>query len=398
MLRMTFAILVVCLAYSSSAQRTSIKIPRITGINAGHVVAIVLDKPFQLSNSFELQNPKSKKRIQAQLLDSVTMLVQIDAEFAQGPINYSIIPVKSSSSNLKIATKENGLAVEFNDHPILFYHTKEAIPPPDSSAFYRRSGFIHPLYSPSGKILTDDFPVGHAHQHAIFTAWASTRFRTESIDFWNQHQKKGTVEHVAVEKIQEGPLASQIWITLSHKSHQFGEVLKETWTLTIYPSGKLYAFDLQSVQQNTSSDTLFLKKYHYGGLAIRGSAQWNHEDSARFKGNWKIVTSEGIKDSSANATRARWVMADGPLDQSTAGVVVFNHPANFRYPQTIRVHPTMPYWAYAPVADGEFYIPPGGTYRSKFRFYTFDGQLRSTEVEDLFNAWHQPIKGSIISR
>ena len=355
-------------------------------------VHVQLLKPLQPNKVYSLHNQKTHKIIPAQLLDSVTLVFMTEDRMQVGNHSYLIIPEKKARSRpqVKIEKKENGLLAQVKGKPVFFYHTEEAMPPPDSSASYRRSGFIHPLYSPSGKILTDDFPAGHAHQHAIFTAWTNTTFKKTSVDFWNQHLKKGTVEHMEVIDIIQGPVVSQIKIVLRHKSHEFGEVLREKWTLTIYPVYDHFLFDLESEQQNTTSDTLFLNAYHYGGLGFRGSREWNAEDLNNFKSRWNILTSEGIRDSAANASHARWVDAWGKVDDGIAGVTVFNHPGNFRYPQAIRVHPTMPYWAFSPVVDGAFYIAPGAYYKSRFRYFVHDGQVLPELIESFYQSWVTP--------
>ena len=50
------------------------------------------------------------------------------------------------------------------------------------------------------------------------------------------------------------------------------------------------------------------------------------------------------------------------------------HPDNFRFPQWVRLHPTMPYFVYAPMVEEPFDISPGKPYVSKFRYVTFDGE------------------------
>lgn len=358
-------------------------------------VRVQLSKPLK-STIYLLKNVKTNRQIPAQALDSVTLLFMSEEKLPIGDHAYTVTATGKGrkSSGVSIEKKANGLLARVHNKPVFFYHTSEAMPPADSPSYYKRSGFIHPLYSPSGRVLTDDFPVGHAHQHAIFTAWTSTVFRNSSVDFWNQQSKKGTVEHTGVIAVDEGAVVTRIVTSLRHKSLQFGEVLKEKWILTIYPIDKYFLFDLESEQQNVTNDTLFLNKYHYGGLAFRGSRQWNIEDHKNYRRPWKILTSEGVKDSSANATHARWVEAWGQIEDGVAGVSVFNHPTNFRFPQALRVHPVMPYWAYSPVVDGAFYIPPGAYYRSKFRYYVHDGEVNPEMIEKLYKEWAAPPKAT----
>ncbi|NJO25448.1 MAG: hypothetical protein HC867_06315, partial [Bacteroidia bacterium] len=80
--------------------------------------------------------------------------------------------------------------------------------------------------------------------------------------------------------------------------------------ITVYPFSSYFLFDLESEQVNTTSDTLFLNKYHYGGLAFRGTRNWDPFNKKYFQNNWNVITSEGIKDSAANHTRQDgWMQA-----------------------------------------------------------------------------------------
>ena len=395
-----FFLFLLILACQHSSAQVIIDVELPVASPAGIPMRLQLSKQLPPHKSYSLQNQKSRKIIPAQLLDSVTLVFMTEEKMPIGKHSYLVVPGTKSKSTLPVTVEKSdrGLLVRVKRKPVFFYHTKEAMPPPDSSSYYRRSGFIHPLYSPSGKVLTDDFPAGHAHQHAIFTAWTNTTFKKSSIDFWNQHSKKGTVEHIEVLDIIEGPVAAQIKTELRHKSHEFGEVLKEKWKLTIYSLGEHFLFDLESEQQNTTNDTLFLNKYHYGGLGFRGSRQWNVDDTRNFKNRWNVLTSEGIKDSAANASHARWVDAWGKLDDVVAGVTVFNHPENFRYPQAIRVHPVMPYWAFSPVVDGPFYIAPRAYYKSKFRYYVHEGEPSLGVIETFFKQWATSVVATVRTR
>jgi len=290
---------------------------------------------------------------------------------------------------VEIRKNNKGLWVYVKGKPVLFYNTAVAMPPADSPAYYRRSGFIHPLLTPAGDTLTDDFPVGHAHQHGIFMTWVNTTFRNQKVDFWNQHAKTGTVEHVDVLETKEGPSSARIKTKLLHISLVHGPVLEEVWTLIIYPRDTAFMFSLESEQVNITTDTLFLNKYHYGGLAFRGSRQWNKHDSAHFNNEWKILTSEGKTNADANHTHARWVDASGQLNKGTGGVTVIGHPGNFRYPQAIRVHPDMPYWAFAPVVDDAFTLPPGKVFRSRFLYIVHNGHASTDFIEKAARNWRQ---------
>ncbi|WEK38051.1 MAG: PmoA family protein [Candidatus Pseudobacter hemicellulosilyticus] len=350
-------------------------------------IFFTLPKALPANSAWQLVNPVTRRSTPVQLLDNRQAVFMLpDSLTANASISYQLQPLKKKTAPaVTIDSKDYGLLLSSHHKPVLFYHTRTSLPPVDSLSLFQRSGFIHPLYSPNGRVLTDDFPEGHMHQHALFTAWTSTTFRNSFIDFWNQAKDLGTVEHMEVIKATGGPVMGQLQVKLRHKSKAHGEVLQEIWTINVYPFEHYFLFDLVSEQRNTSTDTLYLNKYHYGGLGFRGSREWNPDDKENFKQRWQLLTSEGKKDSAANHTHVRWVDASGTVNKALVGATVLGFPDNFRYPQAIRVHPTMPYFVYSPVVDGAFSINPGELYRSGYRYYIHDGKVNTNTVNQLLN-------------
>ncbi|MEM7571295.1 MAG: PmoA family protein [Bacteroidota bacterium] len=278
------------------------------------------------------------------------------------------------SAQLSLRQTEEKIDIFYGDAPVLTYwiapQLADSLP-----EHYRRSGFIHPIYSPAGRIVTDDFPVGHAHQHGLFMAWTKADFQDEFVDFWNQQKELGTVEHVAVLDVQNQADTASFTTRLQHRSLQHGIVLEEIWELKISAKDSLYYLDLASTQTNLTQDTLFLPEYHYGGFGLRGSKHWNQDDSLHFQAEAHFITSAGLSRDSANHSRPLWTAIYGPLEGDTAGMLIIDDPDNFRHPQPVRVHPEMPYLSMAPSVAGDFHIAPGETYRTKYRVMVFDGEL-----------------------
>jgi len=299
---------------------------------------------------------------------------------------------KELEAKASIEKGNGGYQFKVNGDPVLFYQEETVLPADVSNDYYQRSGFIHPLHSPGGQVLTDDFPKGHTHQHAIFNAWVNTLYKGEKVDFWNQQQETGTVAHVDILEVKDGNGIATLGSKLSHISLKHGEVLAENWEITVYPVKENYLFDLKFKQENTSDDTLHILEYHYGGMAFRGSKEWNDADTTHFSNTWKVNTSEGHDNESANHTPARWVTAYGEVQGVEAGLTVFSSPENFRHPQKIRVHPTMPYWVYAPMVDGEFNIPPGQTYEGHYRYLVHQGAGDESLIHSISNDLENPLE------
>ncbi|MFM1770748.1 MAG: hypothetical protein RJA22_3277, partial [Verrucomicrobiota bacterium] len=169
---------------------------------------------------------------------------------------------------------------------------------------YRRGGYLHPIRTLSGQVVTDDFPANHLHHHGVWWSWTKTTFDGRQPDFWNMGQGKGRVDFVGVEASWDGPVqagfrARHRFIDLT--SGQPVPVLEETWDVTLGAAGTVWWFDLVSTQRCSGPLPLRLPKYHYGGLGLRGPFAWNGATNARFR------TSEGVTNRvEAHAQRSRW--------------------------------------------------------------------------------------------
>lgn len=340
-----------------------------------------------------LHNPVSGKEGLALVLPGGRLVFRLpDSLAAAGSLRYLLHRQKppEAGAGIRFVQTSDGITAMQEGKKVFFYHTALAAAPADSPAVYARSGFIHPLWAPNGAVLSDAFPAGHAHQHALFAAWTNTRFRNKAVDFWNQQFHTGTVAHRRILNRIESPVCSQLELELEYRSTEFGPVLRETWRITLYPANDGYfLFDLETLQTNTSSDTLFLEKYHYGGMAFRGSRAWNPDDDLYYTQPWQLQTDAGVRNNAANQQRAKWVDVSGEIEGRAAGLTVFDHPANFRYPTPIRVHPSMPYWVYSPVITAGFYIAPGEHYQARYRYLVHNGEIPFAEIQRQASAFQQ---------
>ncbi|NJC27055.1 DUF6807 domain-containing protein [Neolewinella antarctica] len=296
---------------------------------------------------------------------------------------------RAEPSQLTISSDAREIIVLNNNRPILSYNITANLPA-GLPNHYRRSGYFHPVYSPSGQIITDGFPVGYAHQHGIFTAWTKTKFRGREVDFWNTQKGLATVRHVKTSRVDTAGKDEKIDFetTLNHYAlieNDSLAVLQETLEVTVHDREDVYVWDLTSRQQNTTQDTLFLLQHLYGGLGVRGSKHWNPKDSVNFTGPAQFLTSDGFARDSANHTKPIWTAMYGSLPNGKAGLAVIPHPDNLSWPQPVRVHPNLPYFSVSPVVFAPAFIAPGEVVVARYRFVTFDGLPQAGLLSEL--AW-----------
>lgn len=285
-------------------------------------------------------------------------------------------------AQVTLEERSGKIIAKVSGRPVIQYHAETENPPRGMESVYARSGFIHPVYSPSGKVLTDAFPIGHVHQHAVFNAWTRATFNHEVVDFWNQHKKLGTVEHKNVIGLTENAFE----VALQQISLKTGPAIDEQWRVSVQDSADPFIIDIEIQQSCATPNEIYLHPYHYGGFGFRGSPHWSPEDTTHYEGSMKVLTGDGIRDiKDSNHTTPRWVAVYGKIAGESAGLVIMDHPANFRYPQPVRVHPKMPYFVFSPVVKGSFIIKPGLSYKARYRIATFDGEPDPRELE----RWYQ---------
>ncbi len=275
------------------------------------------------------------------------------------------------------AAEPETLTLGSSDMPVLRYNAGFLESPKSSAPWYGRSGFIHPVFTPGGQIVTDDFPADHLHQHGLMFAWTSARIDGRHVDFWNSAERAGVVEHVETVHADEDSLT----VKLRHVDATASPprvVLQETWQIRRVEYPGMNVFDLVSTQRCVMEQPLKIAEYHYGAMCIRGAAAW-------MNGQGTIQTSEGKDRIAGNHTRPNWVAMFGEVDGAACGIAAMGHPSNFRAPQPVRLHPEMPYFCLAPMVAGDFEIIPGEDYVSRFRFAAFDGPLDTEQLHAIWN-------------
>jgi Family of unknown function (DUF6807) len=264
--------------------------------------------------------------------------------------------------------------------PRVVRYAHQPVPQPDP--VFTRSGYLHPVRTPSGRIVTNDSPPNHLHHHGIWAAWTSSQFEGRKSNFWESKEKQGLVEVVKVEETFSGPVFGGFktrhrYVNLNGPDGP-KTALEETWEVRVYNQSAPHLFELISIQTCATEQPVVIKEYRYGGVGFRGPADWEGKAGVEF------LTSEGKNRIEGHATRAKWVLAWGKIGDRTASVGFLGHATNFRDPQPLRIHPDEPFFNWAVPQGGDFSIEPGKPYGARYRFVVADGVL---DRETMERAW-----------
>lgn len=295
---------------------------------------------------------------------------------------------------------EHGIVFGEGAHPIVRYQA-EAGPLPDAAidSVYLRGGYIHPVYTPAGIAVTDDYPPNHLHHHGIWAAWTKTQYQGRTPDFWNMGARTGAVRFESLDTLFAGPVMGGLIASHDYVDLMASEsltILREQWVMQVYrPVGgarPYHMFDLVVTQQVVGKDSLKLPEYRYGGVGFRGHRQWDGGENTFF------LTSEGRDRSNGHATRARWCHIGGYVEGQLAGIAILGHPDNIEAPQPMRIHPTEPFFNWAPSQAGDWAIAPDEPLTLRYRYVVYDGEPDADELDRLWNDYAFPPKVTVTAR
>ena len=294
---------------------------------------------------------------------------------------------------VKVGPGEDGLTIAIDGQEALNFRTdKEKKPRADISPTILRAGYLHPVRSPAGAIVTGDYPANHPHHHGIWTPFTKVVFQGRPTDFWNMQSKKGEEQWHAGGRLWSGEVHGGFEAEM-HMNDLSGPkpitALLDRWSVTAYAiphaPKPMRVFDLTTTQTCATDDPLELPEYHYGSFGLRGPDEWNGKEGARY------LTSEGLSDrKQADGTRARWCYLGGKTNAGFSGTAVLGFPDNFRFPMPVRLHPDMPYFSIVPQKLGAFSIQPGKPYVTRYRFVVTDGEPDAKLFDACWNSLAHP--------
>lgn len=293
--------------------------------------------------------------------------------------------------------KDGELTIRSGDQNLLRYVYKTAYPPAGIDTSYKKSGFIHPLWTPNGQVLTRIQAPDHYHHYGIWNPWTHVLFEGDTVDFWNLRDKKGTVRFSKFIHVSEGPVYSEFAALHEHVAFKKagGEkvALNELQTVRVFkPVAKdHYIVDI-TIELNCASESPFrILEYRYAGLGWRATGQWNRDNS-------ELLTSEGKIRKDSDGTTARWFYFQGALDNDYGGAMMMSYPTNFNHPEPVRIWPENSnktgdvFAMFAPTKTKDWLLLPGKTYALKYRFVVYNGHFNKERAENAWRAFSVPAR------
>jgi len=317
------------------------------------------------------------------------------------PLELTIEAAVSPAGPLTASVDDETITLGYRDKPILSYYRALHAVPDGVDPIFRRSGFIHPLYSPEGMVLTCIQPRDHYHHYGIWNPWTVTQIEGREVDFWNLAKKEGTVRFAGLLSTVAGPVYSGFKVCQEHvmfvgESKAEKTAMNEVWDVRtsamMLEGRRVWVVDLTTTLNNALLSDIELSAYRYGGgLGFRATDDWN-------KDNLSVLTSEGKTRNDADGTRARWcdVRGVGSHKSGTAGVLFLSHLANREHPEPMRVWPEnggpngAMFFEFCPIRHNAWILKPNNEYVLRYRMIVYDGLLKPETAELLWKNFAQP--------
>jgi hypothetical protein len=280
---------------------------------------------------------------------------------------------------------------------LLSYQYQTVYPPAGQDTNYKRSGFIHPAWTPHGQVLTRIQPPDHYHHYGIWNPWTHTLFENDTVDFWNIKGRQGTVRFAKF--ISQTTSLDFSEFTALHEHVVFKKdgsekvALNELQTVRVYnpqSDSNYYIVDITSKMSCASQSPLLILAYRYAGLGWRATEYWDKDNS-------EMLTSEGKTRDNTDNTKGKWIIVYGALPENDeGGIVMLSHPANYNHPEPLRIWDKKAnggrgdvFANFAPTKDKDWLLEPGKTYTLKYRLVVFNGKMTKEKAESLWKNYPQ---------
>jgi hypothetical protein len=304
---------------------------------------------------------------------------------------------QANSQEVTLQESSKGMDFLLDGKLVLSYQmTKEPVPTGIKEA-YSKSGFIHPIQSPSGQILSRIQPEDHYHHYGIWGPYTRATIGGKEVDFWNLGDEKGRVDFSHVLSKKQAGGAAELTVRQNHVDLKAAAesriAMEEDLRIKVKPADKgRYQVDYTSTLQTAIPGGILLDDYRYGGgIGFRATEVWGDANSS-------ILTSEGKDRASADGSNARWILVTGQSDHSSgkSGILFMSHNTNQAHPEPLRVWPPGQYEGkgnvfieFCPIRHTSWEIQPGKRYSLTYRMLVFDGELTVQEAE---NHWKSFVK------
>lgn len=256
--------------------------------------------------------------------------------------------------------------------------------------------YFYPLLGPGGLALSRNYPMrndavdeekDHPHHRSLWF----THGDVNGVDFWAEGEKKG---RVVQEKILEAKSGADVgvlrtansWVTVEGR-----KVLTDETTVRVLrsPDGRMFDY---VIKLTASEGDVTFGDTKEGTMAVRLAESMRLLPNKFYAGKatGHIRQNTGARDGETWGKRAAWCAYSGPVGDQTMGVVIFDRPANPRYPTWWHVRDyglfaANPFGVHdfekKPKGAGDLVLKKGESLTFEYRFLLHRGEMEVAKLD-----------------
>jgi hypothetical protein len=299
----------------------------------------------------------------------------------------------ATAAAMTVEDNSKALILKQDGKYVLQYNYAVVEPPEGVDKVFRRSGFIHPAWSPAGNVLTNLSPRDHRHHFGIWNPWTKLQYDGAEYDLWNIGDRKGTVRAHSIEGVYSGALCAGYLASLEHlifKSAAETVIMNELWDVKAWRTDEGFLWDFVSTLHPSTALPVLLKEYRYAGFGYRATAEWTKE-------NCEMHTSEGKTRQQIDGSTARWIYITGDTKSGRSGLLFLGHPDNYNFPEPLRIWDENAnggrgdaFINFAPTKNKDWELLPGKDYTLRYRVLAYEGEMTAERANRLWNDFAYP--------
>ncbi len=244
-------------------------------------------------------------------------------------------PVDAAGSKVEFKESQYRIDVLIDGRLITSYlHTPDPSRPMVVPGIIQAKPVLFPVHSPSGVVLTRDFPFASTpgedrdHPHHIGISFTVDNVGPDNDGFWgNSRNPLPMIRHVKVLEMKGGSGAGTL-ATVSHWIGKSGKPLLEEEREMIFRAAASDRSEIDfTIHLKALDQEIGFGDTKEGMFAIR-VAQWLTE-----KATGRYLNSNGEEmEKGVWGKRADWVRLQGEKDGKKLGIAIFNHPSSTNSP------------------------------------------------------------------
>ncbi|MBM3288731.1 MAG: hypothetical protein FJY92_01130 [Candidatus Hydrogenedentes bacterium] len=266
--------------------------------------------------------------------------------------------------------------------PVFVYHSAPVDPPAGVDARYRRANYLHPVYSPDGAVITEDFPKDHYHHRGVFWAWPNCHVKDRKLNVWELATGRSVFGEWATIDVSR----KQVAMT-AHSAWKFDDdglaPIDERVSIVVHPvERRQRAIDFELTFKNIiDTDVLFQGSDASAGAAGTGAKGYGgfcFRPDAIHK-PFTFTAKEGVIAEDRMSCETPWCDISWGGDRGR-GVAIVQHPTNPGYPHPGWILRHYGFLGASWPHNDPHTLKPGDSFTLRYRLIVHEGDAQKANI------------------